>query len=84
MFCVSKNDVNVILKRYESAFVPDSKGIQGLQAHLKVKTNVQSVYQKPRPVPCALSQNVDQEYDRLIASDFLYPVAYSDWGTPVV
>ena len=84
VFIVSGNDVNTMLKRYCDVFVPDSKGIQGLRAHVKVKTDVQPVYQKPRPVPYALLQKVDEEYDRLIANNILYPVDYSHWGTPVV
>ena len=67
VFRVSGNGVNSMLKRYCDVFVPDNKGIQGLRAHVKVKADVQPVYKKPRPMPYALLQKVNKEYDRLIA-----------------
>ena len=84
MFKVSVNGVNELLKRYDGVFVPDNKGIKGLRAHVKVKPDVQPVFQKPRPVPYALVERVEKELDRLVDSEILYPVEYCEWGTPVV
>ena len=78
------NSCDSLLKRYESVFVPDNKGIQGLRAHFKLKTDACPVYQKPRPVPYAMLDKIHQEYDRLITNDVLHPVDFSDWSTPVV
>ena len=77
-------DVQVMLDKYKSVFIPDNKGITGLRAQIKLKSDVKPVFQKSRAVPYAMSEEVEKEYDRLVKADILYPVEYSDWGTPVV
>ena len=39
---------------------------------------------KDRPVPYSLLEKVEKEYDRLVQSDFLYPVSCSKRASPVV
>ena len=84
MNVITEMSLESVLKKYENVFVPNDKGITGLHARINVKENATPVYQKPRPVPYALVQEVDKEYDRLIEKKILYPVESSDWGTPVV
>ena len=77
--CVAK-----IVDKYKAVFKPDNQGIRDLRASIKVKENAKPVFQKSRPVPYALVEKVEQEYDRLIESDVMYPVEFSEWATPVV
>ena len=37
-----------------------------------------------RPVPYAMRKKVEQELDRLVQTNVMEPVRYSDWATPIV
>ena len=39
---------------------------------------------RPRPVPFALKDSIDQELDRLENADIITNVRYSDWAAPIV
>ena len=73
-----------LLEKYRSVFTPDKEGIRGLRASLKLKPNVQPVFQKHRNVPHAMLSEVEKEYDRLLKNNIFYWVEHSDWGSPVV
>lgn len=75
-----------LLKQHEQLFRPiaDSEGIRGFEASLKLKPNAQAIFQKARPVPYSLVDNVNKEYDRLVDARIMQPVAYSEWASPVV
>ena len=81
---VEKKNVKALLDKYSCVFSPSSDGIKGLRAHISLKPNVTCVFQQPRPVPNAMCESVDAEYNRLIAAKILEPVSNSDWGTPTV
>jgi hypothetical protein len=79
-----ENKVNRLLNKYETVFTPSTDGIKNLRAHVTLKENGVCVFQKPRPVPYAMIDDVEAEYKRLIEAKILEPVSDSDWGTPVV
>ena len=58
--------------------------VQGVQAHLKVKTDAQPKFYKPRTIPFAMKDKVGEEIKRLVKEGVLEPVEYSDWAAPVV
>ena len=39
---------------------------------------------KARPVPYAMRKKEEQELDRLVQTNVMEPVRYSDWATPIV
>ncbi|XP_038060784.1 uncharacterized protein K02A2.6-like [Patiria miniata] len=64
---------------------PDSyTGITGYTAHIRLKQDAQPVYYRPRPVPYALKQQVEEELDKLERNGVLVKTDQSDWATPVV
>lgn len=73
-----------LLKEYEDLFVEQIGEIKNYEASFKLKENVKPVFMKPRPVPFALRDMVEQEIDRLEEIGILEKVTYSQWGTPVV
>ena len=51
---------------------------------LYVKESVKPVFCKPRPVPFALQQGVEEELNRLENVGIIQPVRSSSWATPIV
>ena len=39
---------------------------------------------QPRKVPFAILPNVESEINRLVDNKVLFPIEYSEWGTPIV
>ena len=72
------------LKEKANLFSRKGTGIKGFSANLKLKEGAKPVYQKARPVPYALCKDVEKEYERLVESDILFPVTYSEWASPAV
>ncbi|XP_030850652.1 uncharacterized protein K02A2.6-like [Strongylocentrotus purpuratus] len=58
--------------------------IKGVQAKLKVKSDAEPRFFKPRPIPFAIKDKVAEEIDRLVKEGVLEPVEFSDWAAPVV
>ena len=81
---VHSTNLDELLTTYKELFQQDNGGIRGFKASLKLKPNVKPVYQKSRPVPYAIRDDVAKEYERLIKSDILYEVDHSDWASPAV
>ena len=57
--------------------------IKGVQAKLKVKSDAEPRFFKPRPIPFAIKDKVAEEIDRLVKEGVLEPVEFSDWAAPV-
>ena len=76
--------VEELLAGYKNLFETDGTGIKEFRASVKLKPNVQPVYQKSRPVPYSIKENAEREYDRLIKADILYEVEHSNWASPAV
>ena len=54
------------------------------QIKIKLKPNVQAKFFKPRALPYALKDKVEQELNRLVSLRILTPIEFSNWGTPIV
>ena len=54
-----------------------------ITAHLEIEDGEPKFF-RPRPIPYALRQGVENEINRLVANGTLSPVDYSDWATPIV
>ena len=58
--------------------------MKGAKAHIYLKDDVESKFCKPRPVPYALKDRIEQELDRLVQEGILEPVEVSEWAAPIV
>ncbi|KAM3956799.1 uncharacterized protein ACR2FA_009241 [Aphomia sociella] len=85
--CGQKGHLKVMCKRMRSGgsrqnFVSDDSEEDGM-FDLEL-TNNEPVYVRARPVPLALRARVENELIRLERDGTIYPVDYSDYGTPIV
>ena len=58
--------------------------VEGVQAKLIMKKDVDTKFFKSRPVPYALKGEIDKELKRLVTNGILEKVEYSDWASPIV
>ncbi len=56
----------------------------GPAAKFEFKARYHPKFVEARLVPCAMAPKVEEELDRLIKTDAIEPVAYSDWAGPIV
>ncbi|GBP27292.1 Uncharacterized protein K02A2.6 [Eumeta japonica] len=71
-------------EQYRELFTEEIGEINNFQATYRLKAGTSPIFLKPRPVPLALRDQVENEIDRLEKEGILEKVAYSQWGTPVV
>ncbi|CAG9136383.1 unnamed protein product [Plutella xylostella] len=69
---------------FPNVFSPGIGTFNGGVIHLSVTPGAKPVYCKPRQVPYALRQAVDNELNRLETEGIISPVEVSEWGTPIV
>ena len=73
-----------MLKKYNSVFTAESGKVKGLKATLTLKENAQPTFCKVRPVPYALKERVEKEFEQLESEEIIQNVDHSDWATPIV
>ena len=69
--------------QYQDIF-KDELGLCKIKAHLHVKNNVIPTFCKPRSLPFAYRQAVEDDLDRLVKLKVLEPISVSKWAAPVV
>jgi len=65
-------------------FKPELGRIKGVEAKLHINTAARPHFYKPRSVPYAIHQKVEQELDRLEETGIIVPTQHSDWAAPIV
>ena len=58
--------------------------LEGIQVKIRVDKTVKPRFYKPRPVPYALKDKVEQELERLQRDGVIEPVRFAEWAAPVV
>ena len=76
--------VAVLRDRYREVFSESLGTIAPFQAKLSVNDGARPKFFKPRPVPFALRERVEQELDRLERDGVLERTHYSEWAAPIV
>ena len=89
MFATGQYSINVDLvedlkERYHDVFQPGLGPVQGVRATLHVKDDAVPSFHKSQAVPFSLRTAVDKELTRLHDEGVIYPVDFSEWGTPLV
>eukprot|EP00731_Ephydatia_muelleri_P024399 Em0016g670a len=69
---------------FPDLFKPELGCLKDFQLEVKFKPEAKSVFCKPRVVPFALLEDLNQAYDAGIAQEVWKPVQFNSYGTPVV
>ncbi len=84
IFSMHTPELQDILDRHETIFIPGlGKTLVG-EARLHVDPDVQPRFLKARPVPYALRVKVEKELDKLEEEGVIVPVQHSEWAAPIV
>jgi len=70
--------------KYESVFEETLGTVTPMKAALHVREGARPKFFKPRPLPYALREQVEQELDRLESEGVLEKTCYSEWAAPIV
>ncbi|CAF1282085.1 unnamed protein product [Rotaria sp. Silwood1] len=76
-------NLNDLLIRYDDIF-KDGLGCCKMKPHLHIKPNVIPKFCKPRSLPFAYSQAVENDLNRLVTEGVLEPITVSKWAAPIV
>lgn len=77
-------DFAQIYKKYKEVFEGELGGYKGPEVEIQCKENVQPKFMRSRPIPFALKDRVCEEIERLVKTDVIEPIPYSNWATPIV
>ena len=58
--------------------------LKGIQANVTVDEPASLHFHKPRPVPLALTEKVEQQLDKQVEEGEVIPVDKSKWAAPIV
>ena len=73
-----------VLKQHSAVFKDELGTVQGTAAKIHVDAQAKPKFCKPRPVPYALREKVDQELSRLEAEGIIERVEFAEWAAPIV
>ena len=72
------------IQNQPNVFKPGLGTVKGITAKLEMKPNARPKFCKVRPVPYALQEAVEAEYNRLESEGIVEQVEFSEWATPMV
>lgn len=72
------------LAPFKDVFSKELGTIKVPPVHLDLKPDAVPKFFRPRPIPYALKNKVQEEIRKLVSSGILYPVESSNWGAPIV
>ncbi len=78
------NDLDQVLHNHNEVFKDELGTMKDTNAKLYVKPNCNPKFCKPRSVPHALKEGIEQELTRLENLGVLEKVRYSEWAAPIV
>ena len=73
-----------VLQKHAAVFQPGLGELKGTKVHLPVKPDISPTFYKPRPVPYAWREKVNNEIDRFIALGVFKPISHAKWAAPLV
>ena len=73
-----------LLDHHKALCCDELDTVKGTSAKLHVNPQCCLRFYKPRPVPYAMRNKIEQETDQLKQKAIIQPVDFSDWATPIV
>ncbi|XP_058858757.1 uncharacterized protein K02A2.6-like [Acipenser ruthenus] len=84
LFWTQAAGYQTLLEKHSELFQSGLGTLRGTTGKIQVDPAARPRFFKPRPVPYAMKDKVDQELDRLIAEGVIEPVQFSEWAAPIV
>ena len=79
-----QSKLDSILLEYTDVFEKHLGCVNNMKANIQIIDNAQPAFKQARPVPYAVSTNVEEELERLQENGVIEPVEQSDWAAPIV
>lgn len=76
--------VNALVNKYGELFKDGLGTMKKIKAELRMKKDATPRFHRPRPVPFALREAVEQELAEMEAKGVIRKVSHSQWASPVV
>ena len=76
--------LDTLLTRFVEVFEKSKSPIVPYLAKLHLKGQSKPVFCRPRSVPFALKEGIEEELDRLEKEGIVHRVMHSEWATPIV
>lgn len=73
-----------LLDKYETIFEDGLETLRGFQAKIHTDPDVVPKFCKPRPIPYAYCEKVENELNQLTDLGIIEPVKFSEWAAPIV
>ena len=80
----SERGLQAILSQHANVFLPELGMVKGVTAKIHVDPQACPRFCKPRSVPFAMKQKVEEELERLLKEGIIEPVQFSEWAAPIV
>ena len=77
-------ELDLLISKYPSVFDDKLGTMKTFSAKLDLKPGSKPKFFRPRPVPFALRENIEQELQRLEDASIITKVSYSSWAAPIV
>ena len=81
---VKEKELDKLLKKYEPLFRDELGLYKYEKVELEVESQIKPVFCKPRPVPFAFKEMLENELDELEKRGVISQVKNAEWGTPLV
>ena len=79
-----QSGLDALLRKYNEIFREDIGTMNLIRTDLKVRENATPRFHRPRQIPFALKEPVEQELKRLETAGILKRVIHSEWAAPIV
>ena len=76
--------VTDIMAEFSDVFKDQLGVLKGFEANVTIDDSAVPRFHKPRPIPFALKEKVEQHLQKQVDEGELIPVDRSDWATPIV
>ena len=73
-----------LLHKYNGLFSDKLGKITNYQANLRICPDARPQFCKPRPIPFAIKASIEEELDKLEASEVIEEIEHSQWAAPIV